>query len=88
MKTNFAKHFDKDVNKINTATILDKIEQAILDVERALTMREIPILKKLKGYRIHYRIRVGSYRIGVEIENGMATFRRCLPRKAFCTSFP
>ena len=45
MKTDFTKQFDKDVNKINDATITDKIKQAIVNVEEACTLHEIPELK-------------------------------------------
>ena len=88
MKTDFAKQFDKDVNKINNATILDRIEQAIVIVEEARILREIPELKKLKGYRIYYRIKIGRYRIGVTIEGDLVTFARVLPRKDFYKYFP
>ena len=88
MKTDFTAPFDKDVSKIISANIIEKIEHAILNVENALSIRNIHRLKKLKGYRIHYRIRTGDYRIGITIEGDMVTFLRCLPRKDFYKYFP
>jgi len=88
MKTDFTDPFDKDVDKIKDAKVIAKTEQAILSVENARDMRSIPKLKKLKGYRIHYRIRVGDYRIGITIEGDTVTFLRCLSRKDFYRVFP
>ena len=88
MRTGFAERFDKDANKINDAKILDKIEEAIFNVKEARTMRDISNLKKLKGYKIHYRIKIGKFRIGVTIEGDLVIFVRCLHRKDFYRHFP
>ena len=88
MNTDFAKRFDNDVKKITDIAVTTAIEQAILNVEEALTMRDIARLRKLKGYRIYYRIKIGRYRIGTAIEGNLVTFLRCLPRKDFYKYFP
>jgi mRNA interferase RelE/StbE len=90
MKTDFTTAFDKDVEKIINVPLLEKIEQAITSVEDAQMPPDIPELKKLKGYKkgIYFRIKVGRYRIGVEIEGDLVTFDRCLPRKDFYKYFP
>ena len=36
MKTDFANQFDKDLNKIRNAAILEKVEQSIINVEEAI----------------------------------------------------
>ena len=88
MNTGFTGAFDRDVNKIADAKLLVKIELTIEFVEDARTLRTIPGLRKLKGYKIHYRIRIGDYRIGVTIIGDTVTFERCLPRKDFYKHFP
>jgi len=88
MITDFTKQFDKILEKITNVTLLEKIEEAIKSVENAVMKKDIPKLKKLKGYKIHYRIRVGRYRIGITIENDLVTFFTCLPRKEFYRRFP
>ena len=67
-----------------------EIEQAILAVESAATTQDIPNLRKLKGNKkgIFYRIRVGSHRLGVTIENDVVTFVVCRPRKDIYKFFP
>ena len=90
MKTDFAKPFNNDVQKIANVVIVDEVKQAILDVKKAQTLKSIPNLRKLKGYKagIYFRIRVGRYRIGVTIVGDLVTFARCLPRKNFYQCFP
>jgi len=90
MNTDFTKPFNNDVKKILNVTVVSEIKQAILSVEEARRLRDIPKLRKLKGYKegIFYRIKVKRYRIGVTIEGNLATFARCLPRKDFYKYYP
>ena len=90
MITEFTKPFNNDVKNIPDVNLCSKIEQAVVRVEEARTLRDIPNLRKLKGYRegIYYRIKVRSYRIGITIEGGLVVLARCLPRKDFYKFFP
>ena len=88
MKLNIEKSIYRDLNKISNPKLNAQVDRAILAVKAAVTLKDIPRLKKLKGYRIHYRIRVGDYRIGIAIEGDTVTFLRCLPRKDFYRVFP
>ena len=90
MKTDFKKSFLNDIKKIIDKELLTEIEQSILSVEDAVTMQDIPRLKKLKGNKkgIYYRIKVGNYRIGVAIENETVTFAAFDDRKDIYKYFP
>jgi len=80
--------FFRDIKKIIYPALKEQVEQAILSVQEAKTTRDIPELKKMKGYKIHYRIKVGKYRIGVTIENDLVTFKVFDHRKDFYKRFP
>jgi len=88
MNVCFEKTFEKDLKKIVDKTLKAEINKAILSVEEACIMRDIPKLIKMVGYKVHYRIRVGKYRIGVTIVGNLVTFEACLPRKDFYKYFP
>ena len=90
MNVDPTKPFLNDLKKIVDTSLKEKIEQSIAAVMKAVTIKDIPKLRKLKGYKpaIYYRIRVGSHRIGVTIEGNLATFARCLPRKDFYKNYP
>ena len=82
------KSFEKDTNKINDKSIRRKISFHILNVQKAINLKEIKNLEKLKGYQIEYRIKVGDYRIGLKIEDKKVTFIRFLHRKDIYIYFP
>lgn len=74
MKTVFKASFLKAIKKIDINELKTDIGNAILDVESAENLRQISQLKKLKGYKHYYRIRIGNYRIGLKIEGDTVYF--------------
>ena len=88
MNVNFKASFAKDLQKIANTNILNQIKTIIEQVEQAPNLQEIKNLKKLKISHFYYRIRVGSYRIGLLIENKVFSFVRCLHRRDFYKYFP
>jgi len=80
--------FFKDVKNIINPTLKERVEQAILSVQDARSPKNIPNLRKMKGYKIHYRVKVGSYRIGITIVGDMVTFEAFGHRKDIYKSFP
>jgi mRNA interferase RelE/StbE len=90
MNTDFKTSFLYDIKKVKDKTLLPKIEQVILNVENAETIQDISELRKLKGSKkgIYYRIKIDHYRIGLTIENNIATFVVFKPRKDIYKLFP
>lgn len=67
---------------------MNGIEKAILSVEDAKTLTEIPNFKKLIGHKDCYRIKRGNYRIGIEKEGSSLRFVTVLHRKDIYNKFP
>ena len=90
MNTDFKPCFLRAIKKITDVLLLEVIEQVICSVEEAKTVKDIPELRKLKGYKnsIYYRIKLGDYRIGVTIENDLVTFVVFRHRKDIYKFFP
>lgn len=89
MDTAFRKSFVKDIKRHGKdERLLEKIKNIILEVEAAESILAINNLKKLKAEGSYYRIRTGSYRIGLIIENNTVTFVRVLHRKEIYRYFP
>ena len=65
MIVEFLKQFSTDLDKLNSAAIKKQILYLIENLESAEKINTIANLKKLKGHRSAYRIRVGDYRIGL-----------------------
>ena len=68
MKVIFDKSFLKSVKKIKDAEIKKRLEAVITEAEEAKVLREIPNIKKMQGFDSFYRIRIGDYRVGIEVE--------------------
>jgi mRNA interferase RelE/StbE len=90
MNSDFASSFERDLKKIRDAKVLAAVKSAILLVEAADTLQDIPNLKKLKGSKKgdSFRIKIGDWRIGIIIENQTIVFIACDHRKDIYTHFP
>lgn len=88
MKTEFLKQFYKDLDKITWQSSFVDITSIIKNVETAVSLRDIKNLKKLKGYKNVFRIKVGDYRIGIFVENNIVEFARVVHRKDIYRVFP
>ena len=90
MNVDSTKSFLNDFKKITNPTTKAEIERVVLTVKKALAVKDIPNLRKMRGYKkgIYYRIRVGNYRIGVTVENSLVTFYAVGLRKDIYRRFP
>lgn len=88
MKVVFLKSFLKDIHKIKDPKIARKIEKIILDLKAVSSLEELNNVKKMKGYSIAYRIRTGSYRMGIYKETEHVELARILKREDIYKVFP
>ncbi len=88
MKVEYLKDFAKDVAKLKDGKLKQRIVGVINEVKAAKNIREISEIKKLKGFKSAYRIKVDAYRLGVFIENQTIQFARFLHRKEVYNRFP
>ena len=88
MKIKIEKSFDKDISKIGDKKILQKLKDIIFRIESAKNLSEIGDIKKITGYQFYYRIRIGDYRLGIEVIYGEAMLMRFLHRKDIYRYFP
>lgn len=88
MKVVFDKSFAKRLIKIKDKAILEKVKQVILQAEEATNIQQIPHIKKMEGFKTFYRIRVGDYRIGLELKGDTLWFITVADRKDIYKGFP
>ena len=88
MKVVFLQKFDKDIDLINDARIKQSLIEVIINVELVEKLSEINNLKKIKGHKTAYRIRIGNYRIGLFFEEDVVIFARFVHRKDIYKVFP
>ncbi len=89
MKTEYLPSFIKDLKKLKKTSIYSEIKAlAFITIPDYQNITEFKNLKKIKGYKNAYRIRVGDYRIGVFIQQEIVTFSRVLHPKDVYHYFP
>jgi mRNA interferase RelE/StbE len=84
----FEKSFLKDVEKLKNDDIKQEVIEIINLLEEIKSFDSINNLKKLKGHKTAYRIRLGDYRLGLFFENGNLILTRFLHRKDIYKKFP
>jgi mRNA interferase RelE/StbE len=88
MNTLFKKSFLKSIETINNKRLRESVLNCIKEVEQATAIHTISNIKKLKGHRDYYRIRIGNYRIGLKLESDVITFAVFEDRKDIYKNFP
>lgn len=89
MKTEYLPSFIKDLKKLKKVPDYSQVRAiAFESIPQCQSIIEINNLKKIKGAKNAYRIRVGDYRLGVFIQNDTVTFSRVLHRKEVYRYFP
>jgi mRNA interferase RelE/StbE len=88
MITAFKKSFLKSVQSVRDKKLRELIVQCINEVETASTIQSVSNIKRLKGHREYYRIRLGNYRIGLKVESDVVLFVVFENRKDIYKNFP
>jgi len=78
MKTIYLESFERDIRKLKERKIKSELLELIDYIKKSGSLTEIKNLKKIKGEKKFYRIRVGDYRLGIKIEGETVTFIRFL----------
>ncbi len=88
MKIAFDKSFQKRLIKIKDKALLGKVKDVIIHAESAPDIWQIPNISKLEGFKTFYRIRIGDYRIGIELKKDTLFFITIANRKDIYKNFP
>lgn len=88
MDIRFERSFGRDLANIRDKKLLRRVKDIIDEVEGSGDLSSISQLKKLKGYDTYYRVRLGDYRIGIEVLGDTLIFVRFLHRREVYSFFP
>ena len=88
MKVLFERSFAKDLKAVKNKKLHQRIARAIRNVQLAGDLSDVKQLTKMKGYENYYRIRIGDYRIGIEVVGNEVIFVRMMHRKDIYRFFP
>lgn len=89
MITQYLPSFIRDLKALKKSSAYSIIKQIAFErIPACDSFEQIPDLKKLKGHDQAYRVRVGDYRIGIFISDGVVTFARVQHRRDIYRYFP
>ena len=80
--------FEKDIKTLKNAKTLRQISYTIEGIRKATNIGAIKGIKKLKGYKNYYRIRIGDYRAGLIIDGKTVSLICFIHRKDIYKRFP
>jgi mRNA interferase RelE/StbE len=83
-----AKSFQKDTHSIRDKAALARIAEALAEVAKAETLQAVSNVAAMSGHPGFYRLRVGDYRLGFEVRDGVVIMLRCLHRREIYRYFP
>lgn len=88
MKVRFRSSFKKDLKCIKDQYLLAQVGDVIDEIKASASLTETKNLIKLKGYDDFYRIRIGTFRLGLKFIDDEVIFVRFLHRKEIYRFFP
>ncbi len=89
MKVQYRQAFLKDLKKLLGSDAYNRIYTIVFNVlPESTSLQDVPNVKAMQGYDNRYRVRVGDYRIGIEVTGDGVEVIRVLHRKEFYRYFP
>ena len=88
MEIRFNPRFDRDTRRIRSRNLSRRLEQTIAELKAASNIRAVSGVQPIAGSENHYRIRIGDYRLGLELEGNTAVLLRFGHRREFYRGFP
>lgn len=89
MEVLYREAFLKDLKQLKSSTSYQRIYYlAFTTLEAINTLEEISNIKAMRGYSGRYRIRIGDYRMGIEVNGDVIEVMRVLHRREFYRYFP
>jgi len=88
MKLIYERHFLHDVKSIREITVKKNIHKTLDILRNSDDIMQLSQVKKIKGYKNAYRIRIGNYRLGFFVEKNTIILTRALHRKKIYKYFP
>ena len=88
MRLDIRPSFNRDLRRIRDRDVRQRLTLKIQEIEAASNFTQMTDVLKMQGYDIHYRIRVGNYRLGIAVEGDVVILLRFGHRRDFYRGFP
>lgn len=88
MELVFLNSFENDLKRIMDKSMLKILKEIVIQLENSNSLSEIENIKKIKGSKTAFRLRINDYRLGFYFENGIIELCRFVHRKDIYKLFP
>ncbi len=89
MQVSYTKTFLKDLAKVVPVKRRQQIEKFVFEDLPVIESLELAgNMEKMTGYKNHYKVRFGDYRVGIFKNNNTIELQRVLNRKEIYKFFP
>ena len=89
MEVRYRQLFLRDLKKLKNQPIYDPVfALAFNTLPAATSLQDLSNVKAIKSHPNRYRIRIGSYRVGIEAYGNTVEIMRVLHRREFYRYFP
>ena len=88
MEIRYHPRFDRDTRRIRSRDLSSRLERTIAELKAASNIREVSGVQPMTGSEDHFRIRIGEYRIGLEVDGDVAVLLRFMHRRDIYRNFP
>ena len=84
----YSVQFNRELRRVRTPGLSRRVERVIEELKSASNITEVRNVRKMAGSERHYRIRIGDYRMGMEIDGNVAILLRFGRRGQVYRDFP
>jgi mRNA interferase RelE/StbE len=89
VEVQYRQSFLRDLKKLKGQPVYDRIYELVFaTLPEVDTLRDVTNVKAMRGYSNRYRIRIGNYRVGIEVQGDNVEVMRVLHRREFYRYFP
>ena len=88
MEVEYRISFTRDLRRIRSAQIRQRVLRKVEELESAPTIGDVSGTGRLTADGRYYRIRIGDYRLGITVEGEVAVLVRFLHRREIYRAFP
>jgi mRNA interferase RelE/StbE len=89
LKVEYRQLFLKDLRKLKKQPVYQRVLNLAFEIlPNTEDLKDLSNVKAMKGYPNRYRIRIGDYRVGIEVSGEQLEMMRVLHRREFYRYFP
>ena len=81
------RRFTLDLRRVRSDQMQRRVRRKLAEMEAAPSLAHVSSVEKMAGSENHYRIRIGNYRLGLEMD-GETAILQSAPRDQIYRTFP